>query len=133
MLIDYSLEKLKEEAKRYDVSISKCIMIAGRIAEEMGWDKDSTLKQVLENEIEIAKIQKARNEKYTGTDEAGLVSSRKDGLWVNYYITDGSSSPYASAVLGNLRHWLEYDPQIAELVAKLPMIRREDVCKRQLF
>jgi ArsR family transcriptional regulator len=63
-------------------------------------------------------------------EDAGLVTSEKDGLWVNYKLTDGSSSPYAATVLGNLRHWLNEDRQIADLVEKLPTIRREDVCKR---
>lgn len=63
-------------------------------------------------------------------EEAGLVRFEKDGLWVNYYLTDGSSSPYAASVLGNLRHWLEHDPGIAEVVKRLPTIRREDICKR---
>lgn len=63
-------------------------------------------------------------------EEAGLVTSEKDGLWVNYRLTDGSSSPYAATVLGNLRHWLNEDRQIADLIEKLPSIRREDVCKQ---
>jgi len=63
-------------------------------------------------------------------EDAGLVASEKDGLWVNYRLTDGSSSPYAATVLGNLRHWLNDEKQIMELVKKLPSIRREDVCKK---
>ena len=63
-------------------------------------------------------------------EDAGLVASDKDGLWVNYRLTDGSSSPYAATVLGNLRHWLNDDRQIVDLVKKLPSIRREDVCKQ---
>jgi len=63
-------------------------------------------------------------------EDAGLVASEKDGLWVNYHLTDGSSSPYAATVLGNLRHWLNDEKQIMELVKKLPSIRREDVCKK---
>ena len=63
-------------------------------------------------------------------EDAGLVESDKDGLWVNYRLTNGNSSPYAATVLGNLRHWLNEDRQIADLIEKLPTIRREDVCKR---
>jgi ArsR family transcriptional regulator len=63
-------------------------------------------------------------------EEAGLVSSEKDGLWVNYHLTDGGSSPYAATILGNLRHWLNDERQIRDLVKKLPSIRREDVCKK---
>mgnify|MGYP000483549955 CR=1 FL=1 len=63
-------------------------------------------------------------------EEAGLVQSEKDGLWVNYRLTDGSTSPYAATVLGNLRHWLNEDKQVVELVKKLPSICRENVCKQ---
>ncbi|MFO7984348.1 MAG: metalloregulator ArsR/SmtB family transcription factor [Desulfatiglandaceae bacterium] len=62
--------------------------------------------------------------------EAGLVDYRKNGLWVNYFLTDGGNSPYVSSIMGNLRHWLEDDPDIAELIRKLPSIRREDICSR---
>jgi ArsR family transcriptional regulator len=63
-------------------------------------------------------------------EDAGLVDFRKDGLWVNYYLADGRRSPYVANILGNLKHWLEDDQQIAPLLEKLPTIRREDVCKR---
>lgn len=63
-------------------------------------------------------------------EEAGLVRFQKDGLWVNYYLTDGSSSSYVATLLGNMRHWLEDDAEIGRLVQKLPTIQREDVCKR---
>ena len=63
-------------------------------------------------------------------EDAGLVGYRKDGLWVNYSLADGKSSPYAATLLGNLKHWLDEEPEIETLVEKLPMIRREEVCKR---
>ena len=61
-------------------------------------------------------------------DKAGLVSSYKDGLWVNYKLTDGSSSPYAASILGNLRHWFSDNRQIKDLVSKAPKARREEIC-----
>ncbi|NQT68534.1 MAG: winged helix-turn-helix transcriptional regulator [Desulfobacteraceae bacterium] len=63
-------------------------------------------------------------------ENAGIVESTKEGLWVNYHLTDGSSSPYVSSTLGNLKHWLNDDAQTREIVAKLPDIRREDLCKK---
>ncbi|MGA3084685.1 MAG: metalloregulator ArsR/SmtB family transcription factor, partial [Thermodesulfobacteriota bacterium] len=64
-------------------------------------------------------------------EEAGLVVSQKEGLWVNYRLADGSNSPYAASLLGNLRHWLAEDPQIKILIReKLPLINREQICKR---
>jgi len=63
-------------------------------------------------------------------ENAGIVESTKEGLWVNYHLADGSSSPYVSSIMGNLKHWLNDDAEIREIVAKLPDIRREDLCKR---
>jgi ArsR family transcriptional regulator len=63
-------------------------------------------------------------------EEAGLVSFQKDGLWVNYYLSDGGKSPYVASVLGNIRHWLEDDAEMADLLERLPSIRREDICKK---
>lgn len=63
-------------------------------------------------------------------ENAGLIVHEKDGLWVNYYLTHGGSSPYAASIMGNLRHWLEEDTEIVTLVNELPTIRREDICKK---
>ena len=63
-------------------------------------------------------------------EDAGLVDYSKDGLWVNYHLTDGGKSPYVASLLGNLRHWLEHDPHIEDLIRKLPNIRREEVCRK---
>jgi ArsR family transcriptional regulator len=61
-------------------------------------------------------------------EEAGIVTYFKDGLWVNYRLTDGAKSPYVATVLGNLRHWLEEDPEVSVLMEKLPDIHRENIC-----
>ena len=63
-------------------------------------------------------------------EEAGLVDYYKDGLWANYYLTDGRGSPYAASLLGNLKHWLEDDPEVTELIKKVPLLNREELCKR---
>jgi ArsR family transcriptional regulator, arsenate/arsenite/antimonite-responsive transcriptional repressor len=63
-------------------------------------------------------------------EDAGLVQSKKDGLWVNYHLTDGSSSPYVASLLGNLRHWLEDEKEVGDLITILPAIRREEVCRK---
>ena len=62
-------------------------------------------------------------------EEAGLVDYKKEGLWVNYYLADGKASPYAASLLGNLKHWLEDDPEISDLVAIVPFLNREELCK----
>jgi len=61
-------------------------------------------------------------------EEAGLITYAKEGLWVNYRLADGSRNPYISSLLGNLRHWLDEDPDVAGLLARLPQIRRETIC-----
>lgn len=63
-------------------------------------------------------------------EDAGLVTSQKDGLWVNYQISDGGKSPYAATILGNLRHWLSDDPNIRELVEKISGTSREEICRK---
>ncbi len=63
-------------------------------------------------------------------EDAGLVSFRKDGLWVNYQLADGSGSPYVASLLGNLMHWMDGDQEIVDLIERLPTIRREDICKK---
>jgi len=60
-------------------------------------------------------------------EEAGLITFHKQGLWVNYSLADGERSPYAASLIGNLRHWLDQEPEIAGLLEKLPEIRREDI------
>ena len=62
-------------------------------------------------------------------EEAGLVDYKKDGLWVNYFLADGKSSPYAASLLGNLQHWLNQDSEIAELIKNAPYIDRADICR----
>jgi ArsR family transcriptional regulator len=60
-------------------------------------------------------------------EEAGLVTSKRDGLWMNYRPSEGDSCPYAASLIGNLRHWLQDDPKLTEIMAKLSSIRREDI------
>ncbi len=64
-------------------------------------------------------------------EEAGLVSRRKDGLWVNYTVSDGSTSPYAASMLGNLRHWLAEDRELADLLNKIQDLDRTVLCARE--
>jgi ArsR family transcriptional regulator, arsenate/arsenite/antimonite-responsive transcriptional repressor len=61
-------------------------------------------------------------------EKAGLVGRKKDGLWVNYSLSDGGSSPYAASLMGNLKHWLADDPEIRDLFEKSKDLRREDIC-----
>jgi len=63
-------------------------------------------------------------------EDAGLVACKRSGLWVNYYLGDGTASPYAAALLGSLKHWLRNDPEISRMANMLPAIRREEICRK---
>ncbi len=63
-------------------------------------------------------------------EDAGLVNSSKDGICINYYLADGANSPYVATTLGNLKHWLIDDPEISQLIEKLPLINRVNICKK---
>ena len=82
----------------------------------------------LQGALQIAQPSVSKHLKLLG--EAGLVDYKKEGLWVNYYLADGKSSPYAASLLGNLKHWLEDDPEISDLVATVPYLNREELCKQ---
>jgi ArsR family transcriptional regulator len=64
-------------------------------------------------------------------EDADLVKSVKDGLWVNYALSDGSDSPFAASMIGNLKHWLDGDSQIIELTRLLPDIDRNDIVGKE--
>lgn len=57
-------------------------------------------------------------------EDAGLVMSKKDGLWVNYLLADGHQSPFAANLLGNMCHWLSDEPEISILLEKIVQIDR---------
>ncbi len=61
---------------------------------------------------------------------AGLVDFRKEGLWVNYFLTDGKGSPFAATLLGHLRLWLNTEPEVAGLVRRVPSLNREELCRK---
>jgi len=63
-------------------------------------------------------------------EEAGVVDYLKDGLWVNYYLEKADNNPYVAAMLRNLEHWLDDDPQIAELIERVPFLDRKDLCSK---
>ncbi len=52
------------------------------------------------------------------------------GSGVNYNLANGAVSPYAAALLGNMRHWLEDDPEIRAAVGRLPFVDRKELCGR---
>ncbi|GAB6908184.1 Transcriptional regulator, ArsR family [Desulfosarcina cetonica] len=63
-------------------------------------------------------------------EDAGLVASYKDGLWVNYTLADGRQSPFAASILGNLRHWLNDDPEVSGLLDGIDRIDRFEILNK---
>jgi ArsR family transcriptional regulator len=95
------------------------------------------LKILQEKELCVCEIQAALgiaqptvSKHLKALENAGLVGRRKEGLWVNYHLTDGSSSPYAATLLGNLKHWLAADPDVNNILEKLSVIKREEICRK---
>ncbi len=69
-------------------------------------------------------------------EDAGLVKSYKDGLWVNFTladinISDDKSNPYAANLLHNIKSWLNQDTDILELMRKLPDVNRDAICRKE--
>ncbi|NNG00015.1 MAG: winged helix-turn-helix transcriptional regulator [Desulfobacteraceae bacterium] len=63
-------------------------------------------------------------------EASGLVDFQKNGLWVDYFLTDGRQSPYAATLLGSLKHWLNEDPELTGMITEIPVLDRETLCKR---
>ena len=60
-------------------------------------------------------------------EDAELVSSFKDGLWVNYSLSDGSGSVYSASMINCLKQWLNHESEIMALHQILPGIDRHDI------
>lgn len=61
-------------------------------------------------------------------EDAGLVVYRKEGSWFIYRLTRGEESEYAKVMLENLTGWLDNEPQLQKMVARLSQIDRERIC-----
>ena len=61
-------------------------------------------------------------------EEAGLVDYHKEGSWFIYRLTDGEESDYASVMLENLKGWLNDEPQLQDMIARMPLVDRERSC-----
>jgi ArsR family transcriptional regulator, arsenate/arsenite/antimonite-responsive transcriptional repressor len=85
---------------------------------------------VCETQAALGLAQPTISKHFKILEDAGLVTRRKEGLWVNYHLADGSRSPYAATLLGSLKHWLAGDAEMKKLMERLPAIRREDICRQ---
>ncbi len=85
---------------------------------------------VCEIQTSLDKAQSTTSKHLKILEDAGLISYQKDGLWVNYKLSDGAKSPFAASLIGNLRHWLNDDQEIREMTDRLPLIDRKEILKR---
>ncbi|MFH2091871.1 MAG: metalloregulator ArsR/SmtB family transcription factor [Pseudomonadota bacterium] len=60
-------------------------------------------------------------------EDAGLVTSVKDGLWASYSLDDKSGSPYSAHINKTLKNWLDDEPEIRDLVQTLSDINRHEI------
>lgn len=63
-------------------------------------------------------------------EEAGLVESRKAGMWVNYRLADTADSIYACHLQSILREWLNDDKEIKKIVQLASTVDRCEVSGR---
>ena len=59
-------------------------------------------------------------------DDAGLVDSRKEGMWVNYRLPEETTNPYAQRMLACLAAWGNDDAEIKRTVR---LADRADRCE----
>jgi ArsR family transcriptional regulator len=63
-------------------------------------------------------------------EEAGLVESSKDGMWVNYRLPKKPNTVYARHLLETLGNWLNDDKEILQVVNKARTLNRGDITGR---
>jgi len=61
-------------------------------------------------------------------EEAGLVDYHKEGSWFIYRLSEGEESDYAGAMLERMKEWLNGEPQLLEMIARMPQVDRERRC-----
>ena len=91
---------------------------------------EKRLMCVCELQTAIGTAQSTTSKHLKILEDAGLVASQKDGLWVNYTLADGRQSPFAASLLGNLRHWLNDEKDISELMGTIDKINRSEILNR---
>lgn len=91
---------------------------------------EKRLMCVCELQTAIGAAQSTTSKHLKVLEDAGLVDSHKDGLWVNYSLADGRQSPYAASLLGNLRHWLNDESDISATMAAIDQIDRFEILNK---
>ncbi len=53
-------------------------------------------------------------------EDTGLVKRRRQGTWILYSLANNSESVYAATMLTELRHWLDDDKKLLQMLKALP-------------
>ena len=61
-------------------------------------------------------------------EDAGLVQSSKDGLWVNYRLAEMQESLYSAAMLKHLAQWLSHDRGVQKVLSDIEKVDRRKIC-----
>lgn len=64
-------------------------------------------------------------------EDAGLVESHKEKMWVHYRLLSGTSNVYAMTALENLHGWLADNREIKSLHENIPAMSRDDVIHQE--
>ena len=91
---------------------------------------ENRLMCVCELQTAIGAAQSTTSKHLKILEDAGLVESQKDGLWVNYTLADGKQSPYAATLIGNLRHWLNDELEISSIMENIDKIDRFEILNK---
>ena len=62
--------------------------------------------------------------------EAGLIKDKKDGKWVDYYLSNNGNSHYISKISPLISNWLNEDEQILMDAEKLKTADRIELCRQ---
>ena len=57
--------------------------------------------------------------------EVGFVKSKKEGLWVNYSLSEGEANTCCASMLDNLRRWFDGDPEMEDLLLKAASLKEK--------
>ena len=63
-------------------------------------------------------------------EDAGLITSSKDGLWVNYQLERHSHNPHAGPIISYLCSVLDDDPEVKLDAEKADMTNRFELCSK---
>ena len=64
-------------------------------------------------------------------EDAGLITSTKEGLWVNYKVAENSHNIYAVSVARYLSGILDDDPQVIADREKAHTTNRVEICRKK--